>query len=74
MNANTIRVERITDTSGAPAETQNSFGFFMLCTISRHTTQYRLVKVKSVSPDTVSFGSVDQLNIYNWGQYVVVRE
>lgn len=31
LNAKTITVERITDTSGAPAETQNNFGFFMLC-------------------------------------------
>ena len=31
MDAKTSSVETITDTSGAPAETQNSFGLFMLC-------------------------------------------
>lgn len=38
LNAKTITVEMITDTRGAPAETQNSFGFFMLC-IPWHATQ-----------------------------------
>jgi hypothetical protein len=31
LNAKTRTVDSITDTRGAPAETQNSFGFFMLC-------------------------------------------
>jgi hypothetical protein len=31
LDAKTRRVERITDARGAPADTQNSFGFLMLC-------------------------------------------
>lgn len=31
LDAKTTRVESITDTRGAPAETQNSFGFLIVC-------------------------------------------
>lgn len=35
LNAKTKMVERMTDTKGAPADTQNNFGFFMLYSTSK---------------------------------------
>lgn len=34
----------ITETRGAPADTQNSFGFLMLCTITLHILFYSAAK------------------------------
>lgn len=48
LNAKTKSVERITDKRGAPAETQNSFGFFMPCIILFH------IIYKHISP-TLSY-------------------